>query len=252
MKQPSKNVWLAGVDGCKGGWVVAFGQLDGKTQKPRFVSTIDEIVYSDERPAIIAIDVPIGLPKCSPVGGRGPEPELRKILKGRASSVFRVPSRSTIYAGLDVEFKIVRSKYTTACEMARTTSKDGMAFALQSFYIFDKIASVDTFLRAHPDCVSSVHETHPELAFYYMNGCVSVFDSKKSKKGIEVRGRLLKEAGISDETIIAPPPMGAKRDDAIDSLACLVTARRIGKKLAKCHPEPPCKDEHGLPIAVWA
>lgn len=252
MEQASKNVWLAGVDGCKDGWVVAFAQLDGETQEPRFAKTIDEIVYGDERPSIIAIDVPIGLPTFSPVGGRGPEPELRKILKGKASSVFRVPSRCAIYAGIDAEFTIVRSRYAAACKIACDTSKDKKAFALQSFYIFDKIASVDTFLRAHPDCVSSVHETHPELAFYYMNGSAPVLASKKSKEGREARCRLLKKAGISDETIGAPTPIGAKRDDVIDSLACLVTARQIGKKLAKRHPELARKDEYNLPIGIWA
>lgn len=252
MKKPSKNFWLAGVDGCKGGWVVAYGRLDGETQKPRFASTIDEIVYGDERPSIIAIDVPIGLPKYSPVGGRGPEPELRKILKGRASSVFRVPSRRVIYAGLDGDLKVVRSQYKVACELARKTSKDERAFALQSLYIFDKIASVDTFLRAHPDCVSFVHETHPELAFNYMNSGAPVPSSKKSKEGFEARCRLLIKAGIPVEAIYALPPRGAKRDDAIDSLACLVTARRIGNKLAKRHPDSECKDEYGLPMAIWA
>jgi predicted RNase H-like nuclease len=248
MRKPPKNVWLAGVDG----WVVSYGRLDGETQKPRFAKTIDEIVFGDERPAIIAIDVPIGLPKCSPIGGRGPEPELRNILKGKASSVFRVPSRDAIYAGLDSDLQIVRSKYAAACETARKTSKDGMAFSLQSFYIFDKIASVDTFLRLHNEYVSFVHETHPELAFNYMNGGVPVLDSKKTNKGIELRSYLLEKAGISGEAVNAPAPKGAKRDDAIDSLACLVTAKRIGMRLAKRHPAAECKDEHGLPIGVWA
>lgn len=252
MEKPSENIWLAGVDGCKGGWVVAYGRLDGETQKPRFAKTIDKVIHSDERPAIIAIDVPIGLPKRSPVGGRGPENELRGILKGKASSVFRVPSRSAIYAGLDDELNVVRSQYAAACAIARKTSRDEMAFALQSFYIFDKIASVDMFLRSHTECISFVYETHPELAFYYMNGCAPVLPSKKSKEGIDARRRLLKEAGISQEVIDALPPKGAKRDDAIDSLACLITARRTAKKLARCHPESDCKDEYNLPISVWA
>ncbi len=252
MGKASKNVWLAGVDGCKGGWVVAYGRLDGETQKPRFVKTLSEIIYGEERPAIIAIDVPIGLPKCSPVGGRGPEPELRKILQRKASSVFRVPSRAAIYAGLDAELEVVRSQYSAACKKARETSKDETAFALQSFYIFDKIASVDMFLRGHPECVSSVYETHPELAFFYMNGFAPVLPSKKSTDGREARRRLLNAYGISDEAVLAPPPIGAKPDDAIDSLACLVTARRIGMSFAKSHPEEDCKDECGLPIGFWA
>ncbi len=136
--------------------------------------------------------------------------------------------------------------------MARKTSQDKRAFALQSFYIFDKIASVDRFLRSNRDCVASVRETHPELAFYYMNDCAPVLSSKKSKKGIAARCRLLKNAGISNDVIAAPTPTGAKRDDVIDSLACLVTARRIGKNLAKRHPEWDCKDDCGLPIGVWA
>ncbi|MEI9804275.1 MAG: DUF429 domain-containing protein [Pseudolabrys sp.] len=97
MKQPSKNVWLAGVDGCKGGWVVSYGRLDGETQKPRFARTIDEIVYGGERPWIIAIDVPIVCRRSALSEDEGLNPNSEKSLKEehQASSAFLRGARST-------------------------------------------------------------------------------------------------------------------------------------------------------------
>ena len=64
------DIWLAGVDGCPAGWLVAFGRPGAEVRPPRVIERFADIVFSAERPAVIAIDVPIGLPKQSPAGGR--------------------------------------------------------------------------------------------------------------------------------------------------------------------------------------
>jgi predicted RNase H-like nuclease len=57
---------------------------------------------------------------------------------------------------------------------------------------------------------------------------------------------------LQDDVIGTTPPKGAAQDDLIDALACLVTARRIHNQSARCYPDQPPRDEHGLPMAIWA
>ena len=96
MNDPGEDVWLAGVDGCSGGWIVIFARVDGEIAQPRVFATFAEIVLAQERPEIIAVDVPIGLPKRSPAKGRLAESAVRPLLGERRSSVFRIPSRSAV------------------------------------------------------------------------------------------------------------------------------------------------------------
>ena len=170
MTNHDKDVWLAGVDGCPGGWIVVFGRPDGDVKPPRVIKHFSEIAFADERPAIIAVDVPIGLPRQSPVHGRLAESAVRPLLGDRKSSVFRIPSRRAVEASVAAEPADDRERFLKACEIARQTSDDHKAFAKQGFYILDKVVEVDEFLRAHPEYVARVFETHPELAFVRMNG----------------------------------------------------------------------------------
>lgn len=256
MTHPDKDIWLAGVDGCPGGWLVAFGRLDGEVRAPRIVRRFADIVFADEKPAIIAVDVPIGLPSRSPAGGRLAEREVRALLGDRRSSVFRIPSRPAVDASVAAEPADARERFFAACAIARNTSEDLKAFAKQGFYILDKVAEVDAFLRGHKDDAGRVFETHPELAFVLMNGGKDLKLAKKVKSrvnppGLDLRRGLLTSAGIPVDIAAMKAPKGAGDDDLIDALACLVTARRIHAGLARPHPaEPPC-DDYGLPMAIW-
>jgi predicted RNase H-like nuclease len=257
MAKCGEDIWLAGVDGCPGGWIVAFGRPDGEVKPPRAFKRFSKIVSADERPAIIAIDVPIGLPKQSPDKGRLAESAVRPLLGDRKSSVFRIPSRRAVEASVAAEPADERERFFKACEIARQTSDDHKAFAKQGFYIFDKVVEIDQFLRGRPDYVARVFETHPELAFVRMNGDVPLSQPKKLKTkvyppGLELRRALLRRAGLQDDVIGTTPPKGAAQDDLIDALACLVTARRIHNQSARCYPDQPPRDEHGLPMAIWA
>ena len=59
---------------------------------PRFA----DILGAPEAPAIVAVDIPIGLPERSGYGGRTAENAIRPLLGMRQSSVFSVPSRAAI------------------------------------------------------------------------------------------------------------------------------------------------------------
>lgn len=251
------DIWLVGVDGCPAGWLVAFGRLSGEVRAPRVIERFADIVLADERPAFVAIDVPIGLPKQSPSGGRLAEREARVLLGDRKSSVFRIPSRRAVEASVAAVPADARERFFAACAIARDTSDDCKGFAKQGFYILDKVAEVDVFLRAHKDHAGRVFETHPELAFVMMNDGAPLKLPKKVKSranppGLALRRDLLVRAGIDEAIAAMKAPQGAGDDDLIDALACLVTARRIHARKARSYPAEPPRDEYDLPMAIWA
>jgi predicted RNase H-like nuclease len=48
------------------------------------------------------------------------------------------------------------------------------------------------------------------------------------------------------------PPRGAAADDLLDALACAAIARRVHAGVAVPFPDPPLRDQFGLPVAIWA
>lgn len=253
MKATSKSVWLAGVDGCRDGWMVVFIHPRGQTVRTRVIKKFKDIVSAPERPALIAVDIPIGLPKFSPRQGRLAEQEVRSLVKRRRSSVFRIPSRRAVYAGVNCKaIPNDKNRYKHACAVARRTSADKKAFAKQGFYLFPKIVEVDRLLRRHKSLKRRVYETHPELAFWRLNGERPAAHPKSGQLGIRLRKRLLVAAGLPSEIVRASPPRGAKIDDLLDALACALIARRIRAKTAKSFPAPVRHDSYGLPMAIWA
>ena len=80
-------VWLCGVDGFKEKWRAVLGNFD--TGEVRLLDLpLEEILDLPERPAIIAVDVPIGLPEVTLPGGRTCDRLARQSLGSRRGSVF--------------------------------------------------------------------------------------------------------------------------------------------------------------------
>src|SRR6476659_10058646 len=154
MRATDQNAWLAGVDGCAGGWIAAFVRPQGGEASVRIVARFTEVLAAPERPAIVAVDMPIGLPERVGAGGRAAENSVRPLLGARQSSVFSVPSRAAIYAG----------GYGEACRIAQLTSEPPRKVSKQLFNIAAKIREVDEALRAAPDAAGRGFEVHPELA----------------------------------------------------------------------------------------
>lgn len=234
--------WLAGADGCKAGWIVAFVRSDGGDPITRVFDCFNDVAAAAEQPAIMAIDMPIGLPERIGPDGRGPERAVRALLKQRRSSVFSVPSRRAVYA----------KDYPDACHLASKTSDPPRKVSKQFFGLAKKIREIDTRLRAEPALVSRVYEVHPEVAFWRLNGDRALPEPKKSDAGLALRRALLVGEGFAQDIIDKAPPSGAARDDLIDALACAAIARRIRKGAARPFPDPPLHDQFGLPIAIWA
>ena len=247
MEEVSENVWLAGVDGCPGGWVAAFVHPAGDEGRLAVFARFADMLAAPERPAIVAIDMPIGLPKQAGAGGRAAENAVRPLLGARQSSVFSVPSRAAIYAG----------DYAQACQVAQETSEPPRKVSKQLFNIAPKIREVDAVLRAEPALAKRVYEVHPELAFWRLNGECALTEPKKVKSrpyppGLALRGKLLQTAAMPPALVAATPPKGAAEDDVIDALACAAVARRIHGGKAKPFPEKFDRDSYGLPMAIWA
>jgi predicted RNase H-like nuclease len=241
------GMWVAGVDGCRAGWIAVLMDM-GNTACARIMvaPTLDLIVDTPEAPAIIAVDMPIGLPETTAGSGRAPEKLIRSLLGKRQSSVFAIPSRRAVHA-LD---------YGEACALALATSDPPRKVSRQGFAIFPKIREVDALLRSRPDLMNRVYEVHPELAFWALNGERALHEPKKVKgtpypPGMELRRTLLMAAGLPDELVHRPAPRGAASDDLLDALAGLTVALDIARGGGQCFPDPPGRDSHGLPVAIW-
>jgi predicted RNase H-like nuclease len=239
--------WLAGVDGCAGGWLVAFVRPDGGEVRITVVARFAEVLARPERPAIVAVDIPIGLPERTGTGGRAAENAVRPLLGARQSSVFSVPSRAALAA----------SDYGEACRIALATSQPPRKVSKQLFMLAPKIREVDACLRGDAAAAARAFEVHPELAFWRLNGDRALAEPKKVKgrcyePGLTLRRRLLIAAGLPAVVVEGLPPKGAGADDLLDALACAVIARRIHMGVAQPFPTPPERDGFGLPMAIWA
>jgi predicted RNase H-like nuclease len=255
--EPPPGMDVAGVDGCKAGWVAVMRRGGGAPQVgvfARFADLVDALGPT----ATIAVDMPIGLPDRVGHGGRGPERLVREKLGQRQSSVFSIPSRAAVFAETE-DFTTVEAWYAAhrrASLVARATSEPQRAISIQAFGIFAKIRELDALLRARPGLSERVIESHPEAAFWRLNGQAEMNLPKKIRgrinpEGMAERKRRLETCGLDRAFLDAPPPRGAGEDDVLDAAAVLQVAQRHALGLAIPFPDPPGRDAHGLPIAIW-
>lgn len=249
---------LAGVDGCKAGWVAVHrepGAPPSVTVFPAFMALLDALPAD----AIIAVDMPIGLPDFSRRGGRGPEALVRPMLGARQSSVFSIPSRAALYADTS-DFTSIEAWYAAhrrASAVAKATSDPPRGVSIQAFGIFAKIREIDALLSARPDLRGRIFESHPEVAFCRLNGGVAMTLPKKIKgavnpAGMEERRALLCRHGYDQAFLDQAPPKGAASDDFLDAAAMMLIAARIAGREARPYPDPPGFDRLGIPVAIWA
>src|SRR6185437_12326227 len=100
-----------------------------------------------------------------------------------------------------------------ACRRALETSDPPRKVSKQLFNIAPKIREVDAMLRADPLLVGRVHEVHPELAFWRLNGGQPLSEPKRVKSrchahGLAQRRRLLADATVPAHLIDAAPMRG--------------------------------------------
>ncbi|MGQ0805321.1 MAG: DUF429 domain-containing protein [Actinomycetota bacterium] len=211
---------VAGVDGCRGGWVVV---TDGDAFVcPDFASVLDAL--PDD--AVVAVDMPIGLLQEYVPGGRKADRAARRALPAKASSVFSAPPRRAFGA------RSLQDAQARGCRMT-----------IQAFNILPKVQDVDRSMT--PVLQARVHEVHPELCFHTMNGGRPA-GAKKSREGRDLRRALLERARIE----VPDRVPGAAEDDLLDAAAALWGARRLAAGTACRVPDAAPRDERGLRMEI--
>ncbi len=230
---------VIGVDGCRAGWIAV---MWGAKIEHRLFTSFSEIVALDA--AIIAVDMPIGLPDLS---GRDAERAARKVLGERQSSVFAIPSRAAVMC----------EDYREACALNLKHSDPPKKIAKQTYHLFPKIREIDAVIS--PELQSRIHEVHPEVVFWVMNGHKPVTLAKKIRSqnqspGLILRRELLRKVGfpIDELPVSNYRKSDVGEDDLIDACACAWSARRIHEGKAITFPEHPPRDPRGLSMSIKA
>ena len=205
---------VAGVDGCRGGWVVAH---HGTVQ---VLAAFTDVLTLDVE--VIAVDMPIGLPDAGP---RACDVEARGRLGPRRSSVFAAPVRSVLH----------ERSYADA--LARHRATDGRGLSKQAFHLLPKIAEVEAALD------DRVIEAHPELAFARLLGA----PARHPKRTPAGRAERLAALGLASR----PRVRGAAPDDVLDAIALTHVARRVLAGDAERLGDGG-RDGRGLRMAIWA
>jgi predicted RNase H-like nuclease len=185
----------AGVDGCRGGWVVA---TRAGAHVTRSLATINR-----RHVDILAVDMPIGLPED---WSRAADRAARAFISPRGACVFPTPPRALVDA----------DDYAEANHRSKTMF--GRGLSKQTFNLFAKIRDVDAVVDV--DDQDAMVEAHPECCFKALTGDVLV--SKHTPEGRARRRRAVEALFGPIVTDLA----GAAVDDVLDAYVLLWTAER--------------------------
>jgi predicted RNase H-like nuclease len=199
---------VAGVDGCRTGWAVAFLDLESRGIDVHVLPAIAPLIARVERGelAALAVDMPIGLPAGE---RRMCDHEVRAELGARRSSVFPTPAR-VVLGALD---------HVEAC--ARSEALCGKRLSVQAWNLVPRIAELDSAMT--PDLQARVVEAHPELAFSRLHGA-PMAHPKRTPPGEAERRAVLVGAGID---VPAGRVRGSAVDDILDAAALALVAEAV-------------------------
>ena len=236
---------LVGVDGCRAGWIALALSPGNNRSQVNVFGRFADLVAEYGPAAVIAVDMPIGLPNRIAGSGRGPEQSIRPYLGARQSSVFSIPARAAVEA----------ETYRDACDLAQQYSEPSRKVSKQVFNLFGKIREIDRLLQADMGLRERLIECHPEFAFCRLNSMVPMATPKKIRgavnpEGVAERVELLAQYGIDRDLFADGPPRGAAMDDLVDAGVNLVMAGRHAKGLTVPFPPSPVRDRYGILIAI--
>jgi predicted RNase H-like nuclease len=228
------------VDGCPAGWICITRDLAAGRIGSACYSTAAELIAQQPRPAVLAVDMPIGLPDA---GWRACDRLARDLLgRARRSSVFPAPIRPALHA-------------RTLSEAGDFTERvDGRRVSAQSFGIYRKVRELDAILAADVTLQSWVVEVHPELSFRAWDGGQPMRHNKKTSPGRTERRALIDAhfgAGAIAAVRAAHRARDVGHDDIHDAFAALWTAERILAGSARVIPDDPPLDTVGLRMEMW-
>lgn len=226
--------YIAGIDGARGGWVVATSAPAFTDIQLTFVESVDHIVDDllADRCAAAAIDMPIGL---SANGHRPADDLARTRLGARRSTFFPTPTRSVLNA----------PDFETANRLHRQHAGKGLS--IQAWNLVPKIREIDQLWNQL--LTNRLVEAHPELSFAEMAGGPLPV-AKATAAGAAERRALLGAAFADparvDDALRALPKRF--RIDVLDALVMLWTAARTAKRSALVLGGD--EDEHGRPMML--
>jgi predicted RNase H-like nuclease len=248
---PSSLSPVAGIDGCRGGWVAVV--WNGAASLVESAASLSELVLAIEPQArdlvgvhagamqdgpvipVIGIDMPMGLPDR---GARQADRLAQKVLGRRASSIFVTPTRDACW----------RETHQQVSD--RNKELEGPGISIQAFNLLPKVREVDQFLRSKTIEVQLV-EVHPEVAFQRLKGA-PLQHPKRSSAGVQERQELLAQVGL----VVDPSPVVRSRvvgiDDVIDAAVVAWSARRVHQRVAVSMPDPPEVFSDGFQAAIWS
>lgn len=225
---------VAGVDGCRAGWVAFKVELPSLATSVEIVDLPELLSSRPDDLLCLAIDIPIGLLDCS----RPCDKAARKLLgQPRGTSVFAAPCRAALSA----------TTHAAASQINR--EKTGRGLSQQAFGIIPKIKQVDDAIRA--ECQRWAFEVHPEVCFWALNQRRPMAHNKKTSEGASERVSLLRPIFPDIDRHLAanrPPRVGA--DDLVDAAAAAWTGLRFHNAAAQQVCPPEC-DKKGLGVVIW-
>jgi len=274
---------VAGVDGCRGGWVVVKG--DGwppsSPLEVQACETFREVLEVTSDCEAIAIDIPIGLPDSKPASagamgtliGRWPrvcDLRAQELLGGKGKSrLFLAPPRAALSAENPARFQTLHRSAT------------GMKASLPVWGILPRIREVDEGMT--PSLQDRVFEFYPELVWMHLAetqkpwGSSSdsilwgssvggeqplllkgTLPSKHTAEGIEARLRVLGTSGLPIDlhwltiwkkrlTVRSKATRAnVKFDDLLDAMAGLKAAMDFLKYRATCKDQLASDDQGPL------
>src|SRR5260370_23745998 len=125
---------VAGVDGCQAGGLVVLRELGSDGVVARVLESFALVARLPECPAIVAVDIPIGLLEHAEPGGRECDRQARVLLGWpRRNSVFSPPVRSALFC----------STFEQACVTNAMSSPIQSRISRQCFALFPKLCEVD-------------------------------------------------------------------------------------------------------------
>lgn len=198
---------VIGIDGCPGGWIGAL--VRGRSLEWRMLADAAAVLAVDA--AVIAVDIPIGLPEPGDGFRRAADIEAREFLRPWAAthSVFFTPLRPVLSIHTFAEANALSSRLT------------GKGMSKQTWNITDRIAAVDDALGDPPD--ARVIEVHPEVSFRLLDDRIDM--SKRTARGVGQRIAALSSCFDLTEAL-ADVPSGPGLDDCLDACAAAWSAQR--------------------------
>ena len=159
-----------GVDGCRGGWLIAKTEGDrgdfstlslsvvpklaqALTEKALKEKALEEKASKEKANPLVLIDMPKGLLSDK---ARRIEGLARQLLKGQASTVFNVPVVEAVFADRYEDASAINHRMT------------GKKLSKQAWYLCPKIGELDELLAEESSLSDVIYEAHPELVFRLM------------------------------------------------------------------------------------